>query len=62
MKIKRYQMWGKNGPKWNCWFPYNGSEDDEWQLKNKLKNEYKEVTEEEWLEISKQQEENKRNK
>lgn len=40
---KRYQFWssedGKPVKKWTEWFSYNG-EKFQWQLKNKLKNEY----------------------
>ena len=39
---KRYQYWGPNGKKWTNWFPYNGSDEEKWQLKSQgLKNEYK---------------------
>lgn len=57
MRIKRYQIWTRNGLEWCNWFP---DDDDcvteKWQLKNKQKNEYREVTEEEWKEIEKEQE------
>lgn len=40
---KRYQRFGPNGIEWSDWFtPFNGTERPEWQLKNKLRNEYKE--------------------
>jgi hypothetical protein len=54
-------MWTRNGLEWNKWFPYDGPDDEKWQIKNKLKNEFKEVTEKEWKEIEKEQEENKHN-
>ena len=42
--MKRFQFWGsENGKpikKWTEWFKYDG-EQYEWQLKSKLKNEYK---------------------
>ena len=37
---KRYQYYSKDGIKWTNWFKCNYS-DEKWQLKNKLKNEYK---------------------
>lgn len=37
---KRYQFFGAKGIEWTKWFPYKGDEEP-WQLKNKLKNEYK---------------------
>lgn len=55
VKIKRYQLFTKNGIVWSKWFSWNGTIEEKWQLKNKLKNEYKEVTEEEWNNIQKSQ-------
>lgn len=40
---KRYQRWGKNGLEWSEWFDYNG-DPEPWQLKNKLRNEYRIIT------------------
>lgn len=37
---KRYEYWTKEGKKWTPWFEYDG-EKFPWQLKNKLKNEYR---------------------
>lgn len=37
---KRYQYYAKDGIKWSKWFDYNG-EEELWQLKGKLKNEYR---------------------
>ena len=37
---KRYQYFGKDGIQWSPWFDYDG-EQFPWQLKNKLRNEYK---------------------
>ena len=39
---KRYQHWTKNGIEWTQWFNriFNKSQEP-WQLKNKLKNEYR---------------------
>lgn len=40
--LKRFQYWGPGGiKKWTNWFPCTGSTREPWQLKNKLKNEYK---------------------
>lgn len=58
MKIKRYQSFTKNGIEWSKWFPWNGKEEEKWQLKNKLKNEYKQLSEKEWLSIQKEQDNN----
>lgn len=42
---KRYQYFSKNGIEWTDWFtPFNDLEQQEWQLKNKLKNEWKQFT------------------
>lgn len=43
---KRYQYWSSTGIQWTPWFNTNLKEtpkDAEYQLKNKLKNEYKEI-------------------
>ena len=37
---KRYQYYSRNGIQWTPWFEYEGSQEP-WQLKNKLKNEYR---------------------
>ena len=37
---KRYEYWTREGKKWTEWFEYDG-EKFPWQLKNKLKNEYR---------------------
>lgn len=58
IRIKRYQTWTRDGISWSKWFRAFGSLDEKWQLSNKLKNEYKEVTEEEWNEINKKQNNN----
>lgn len=40
----RYQYYAKDGIKWTKWFPISfKSVREKWQLKNKLKNEYREV-------------------
>lgn len=62
MRIKRYQIWSKDGLTWSDWFLFNGGDQEKWQLKNKQLNEYKEVTEEEWSNILKSQEDVKNQK
>ena len=42
IKQKRYQYWSGVGVKWTKWFETTAS-DEEWQIKNKLRNEYREV-------------------
>ena len=37
---KRYEYWTREGKKWTEWFDYDG-EKFPWQLKNKLRNEYR---------------------
>ena len=37
---KRYEHYTKNGIEWTSWFEWDG-EKYKWQLKNKLKNEYR---------------------
>lgn len=59
MTIKRYQRWTKDGLSWSKWFPWVGSMEEKFQIKNKLSNEYKEVTEDEWFQIEKEQDEKK---
>lgn len=39
---KRYQYWSRDGIKFTDWFPWDSDNRDPWQLKNKLRNEYKE--------------------
>ena len=41
MTYKRYEYYSRDGICWTDWFSYNG-EKFQWQLKNKLKNEYME--------------------
>lgn len=38
--MKRYEYFTKDGKQWSEWFDYNG-EKYPWQLKGKLKNEYR---------------------
>lgn len=38
---KRFEYFTREGKAWSNWFPYSG-EKYKWQLKNKLKNEYRE--------------------
>lgn len=39
---KRYQYWSSDGIKWTEWFDWNSKNYfPQWQLKNKLLNEYK---------------------
>lgn len=39
---KRFQFYGKNGIEWSNWFRVKDSEPkDKWQIKNKLRNEYR---------------------
>ncbi len=37
---KRFEYWSKDGKVWSEWFDYNG-EKYQWQLKGKLRNEYR---------------------
>lgn len=37
---KRYQYYSPTGIQWTPWFDFNGSQEP-WQLKPKLKNEYR---------------------
>lgn len=43
--FKRYEFWasenGKPVKKWTDWFEWESDIRDPWQLKNKLRNEYK---------------------
>lgn len=41
MKEKRYQYWSSQGIQWTDWFPWNSDLTEPWQIKNKLKNEYR---------------------
>lgn len=59
MRLKRYETWTKDGKMWSDWFEWDGLTDEKWQLKNKLKNEFKEVSEEEWKAISEEQDKQK---
>ena len=44
--FKRYQYWGREDGEvkklWTHWFRWDSDNRDPWQLKNKLKNEFKE--------------------
>lgn len=41
----RYQYWANDGIRWTRWFPISEkTERVPWQLKNKLKNEYRYVS------------------
>lgn len=42
MTYKRYQMYTRDGIVWSSWFKWDSDNRDPWQLKNKLKNEYRE--------------------
>ena len=42
MTYKRYEYWTSEGKKFTEWFKWDSDNRDPWQLKNKLKNEYKE--------------------
>ena len=42
MVYKRYEYFTREGKEWTPWFPWDSDVRDPWQLKNKLKNEYKE--------------------
>ena len=41
--MKRYQFFGKSGVEWTNWFATLSTDEEKWQIKNKLKNEYKTV-------------------
>ena len=41
MTQKRYQYYSNQGIQWTPWFNYNWRTKESWQLKNKLKNEYR---------------------
>lgn len=43
MLQKRYQYISRQGKEWTRWFETN-DDSEQWQLKNKLKNEYREVS------------------
>ena len=55
-------MFDREGLVWSDWFLWNGQKEEKWQIKNKQRNEYKEVTEEEWKKIEKEQDERRLNK
>lgn len=40
VRQKRYEYFTRDGKEWSKWFHYNG-EEYKWQLKNKLRNEYR---------------------
>lgn len=42
IRQKRYQKFTKNGKEWTEWFNWNG-EEPEWQLKGRLRNEYRTI-------------------
>lgn len=41
MWYKRYQYYSKEGICWSDWFPFSGKDREPWQVKGKLKNEYR---------------------
>ncbi len=42
VRQKRYEYFSRDGKNWTEWFDYNG-EEYKWQLKNKLRNEYRTI-------------------
>ena len=42
VRQKRYEYFSRQGKKWTEWFNYDG-EEYKWQLKNKLRNEYRTI-------------------
>lgn len=42
IRQKRYQKFTRNGIEWTEWFNWNGPE-EKWQLKGKLRNEYRTI-------------------
>lgn len=44
MIYKRYEYFTKGGIAVTDWFPWSSSEEPKWQLKNKLRNFYKDET------------------
>ena len=42
IRQKRYQKFTKNGKEWTEWFDWSG-EEPEWQLKGRLRNEYRTI-------------------
>lgn len=38
---KRYEYWSKEGIVWSQWYNWDGNLMEKWQLKNKLRNEYR---------------------
>lgn len=43
MTYKRYEYWTREGKVFTPWFEWKSENRDPWQLKNRLRNEYKEV-------------------
>ena len=41
MVYKRYEYYTREGKVWTDWFEWESDIRDPWQLKNKLRNEYK---------------------
>lgn len=39
--MKRYEYWSSEGKKFTTWFNWDSNLEEPWQLKNKLKNEFK---------------------
>jgi hypothetical protein len=42
VRQKRYEYFSRKGKEWTEWYNYNG-EEYKWQLKGKLKNEYRTI-------------------
>lgn len=42
MTYKRYEYWSREGKQLTPWFKWESDNRDPWQLKNKLRNYYKE--------------------
>lgn len=40
---KRYEYFSRDGKCWSGWFNWDSNMRDPWQLKNKLRNEYRET-------------------
>lgn len=38
---KRYEYYARTGKKWTEWFKWESENREPWQLKNRLRNEYK---------------------
>ena len=43
MTYKRYEYWSREGLKFTPWFKWDSDNRDHWQLKNRLRNEYKDI-------------------